>query len=196
MAAALPSLDMDFFEAVARRRSHKMLVAPAPDEAALERILQAAAAAPDHQLLRPWRFVIITGDAKDELSRRSIEELVRRQPSITDGKVDKERRKLDRAPMVIAVAAAHVETKLPFSELVAAANAAVQNLLLAATALGFGTIWRSGAAVDDPWLKTELGLKTTDQLVAFVYIGTVPEEAAPAERPDGLVGTVWRYSPS
>lgn len=185
---------MDVFEAIAKRRSHKLLVEPAPSDTELRRILEAAAMAPDHQTLRPWRFVVIAGEAKNELSTRAVEQLKTKAPDTPAGKLEKEMRKLGRAPIVIAIAATHVETKLPFRELVSATDAAVQNLLLAATALGYGTIWRSGVAVDDPWLKRELGFQADDQVVGFIYIGTVPSNCPPPEvRPDGLRGTVQHY---
>ena len=50
---------MDALELLLNRRSHKKLVAPAPQGEQLDNILQAALHAPDHGRLTPYRFVII-----------------------------------------------------------------------------------------------------------------------------------------
>ena len=55
---------MQAIDALLQRRSAKALSAPAPDAAALDLILSSAAAAPDHGRLRPWRFVVIQGNAR------------------------------------------------------------------------------------------------------------------------------------
>ncbi|HSH61480.1 MAG TPA: nitroreductase family protein, partial [Acidimicrobiales bacterium] len=56
---------MDTFEAILARRSIGRLVEPGPTGRDLDHILQAALAAPDHGELRPWKLVILAGEAKD-----------------------------------------------------------------------------------------------------------------------------------
>lgn len=65
-------------------------------------------------------------------------------------------------------------SRIPRSEQRDSTASAVQNLLLAATSLGYGSMWRSGAACQDPLVKSALGLGEDDEVVAFVYLGTVP----------------------
>jgi nitroreductase len=39
-------------------------------------------------------------------------------------------------------------------------------------ALGFASIWRSGPVAYDPRVKAALGLKETDAIVGYLYVGT------------------------
>jgi nitroreductase len=136
-------------------------------------MLGAAERAPDHKRLKPWRFIVLERDKKDALAEVMVECLLQREPDASELDIAKERGKLGRAPMVIAAATARVETSLPFEELLAATAAAIQNLLLAATDLGLGSMWRTGDAAYDPAVKTALGLNEEDFISGFVYVGTI-----------------------
>jgi nitroreductase len=168
------------FDAIFGRRSIGRLQAPAPSDADLTKILKAAAAAPDHGELRPFRFTVLDGDAQDAFGI-VLEDAYRarcaesgREPE--EDKANKERTKLGRAPMVVIVSAVDQENeKIPFVEQRDAAVAAAQNALIAATALGYGSMWRTGAPVDDPRVKAALGLRDKDAIVGFLYFGTAPE---------------------
>jgi nitroreductase len=95
-------------------------------------------------------------------------------------RAQKERTKLGRAPLVIAVGAARQEpSKIPWVDQRDAAVAATENLVLAAHALGYGAMWRTGDPCEDPGVKKALGLGDGDAIVGFVYVGT-PHEAKPA----------------
>ena len=61
----------------------------------------------------------------------------------------------------------------------AAAGAAAQNVMLAATALGFGAMWKTGDAAYDETVKAGLGLEAGDAIVGFLYLGTAPADAVP-----------------
>lgn len=182
---------MHTLEAIRSRRSHKRLTAPAPTHDEVRTLLDAAVCAPDHKLRRPWRFYVLEGAGKARFARICADGLLRREADATRGQVDKELAKLDRAPMVIVVAAKRVPSKLPFVELVAATAAAVQNLLLAATDLGYGSIWRTGATTQDPYVKAELGLEPDDELLGVIYLGTPVEDPEPTERTTDSVVQWW-----
>jgi len=189
---------VEFFDVVFSRRSHGRLAAPAPSDDDLRVILQAAAAAPDHGSLRPFRFVVLAGSAKDafgEVLARAY--LARCQAGGVDpvkAKEDKERTKLGRAPMVVVVAAARVPSdKIPFEEQEDAAAAACENALLAATALGYGSMWRTGEPAYDDGVKAALGLSADDAIVGFLYLGTPLDE--PARQVPDLAGLVTEWTP-
>lgn len=194
---SLPSIDLapatDLFEAVAARRSYSVLTTPGPNEQEIERMLTAAVSAPDHGRLRPWRFTLISGDDREAFGEVLAAAARRRDPSISAGRLSVERQRLLRAPLVIAAGAHLTDRPIGESEQLAAVAAAVQNLLLAATALGYGTIWRTGAAAKDPQVKAALGLRPRDAVVGFVYVGT--PFGTPATRPaPSLDGVVTRWT--
>ena len=176
---------MDALEAMLTRRSVGVLVEPAPDEAALVRILAAADAAPDHGRMRPWRFVLIRGAAREAFGEVLVSALRHRYPEASESECERERRKPGRAPVILVVAASPRERRgVPAIEQMLAAGAAAQNALLAAHALGYGAIWRSGDPAFDPLVKTALGVQVEDSIVGFLYIGTPEGEAAtPVNRP-------------
>lgn len=182
---------MELFEAIRTRRSVKKLVEPAPSPADIHKMLEAAVMAPDHKELSPWRFIIIEGEGLNAFGDVMAESLRLRDAEATQGQLEKEKSKPLRAPMIIVVSAAQVETRLAFSELISATDAATQNLLLAAHGLGYGAIWRTGAATRDTHVKKCLGLQPEDEIVALVYIGTPSEQPEPRQpKLDGLV-TSW-----
>jgi nitroreductase len=183
---------VDTFETIRSRRSSGLLVEPAPTREELRVLFEAAVYAPDHKELHPWRFIVLEGAAKTAFGDHLANALVRRSPATPDDVVEKERVKLGRAPVVIVVACKRLETKLPFEELFAAVAAATQNLLLAATDIGYGTMWRTGDAASDPNVKKALGLDVTDAIVGFVYVGTPakPVSSPKRVRIDDVV-TTW-----
>lgn len=174
---------MDALEAIRSRRSTPRLVEPAPDEADLRVILEAAACAPDHGRLRPFRFTILRGDGaaafgtvlEDAYRARCRDEGI----EVVPGRAAKERDKLQRAPLVVVVSAVRSakETTIPWTEQLAACAAACQNALVAATALGYGSMWRTGEPCYDDRVKAALALSPRDAVVGFLYLGTVPESA-------------------
>jgi nitroreductase len=176
---------------VAARRSAPRLADPGPSAAELAAMLRAAAAAPDHGRRRPWRFTVFTGSERGRFGDVLAEALRRRDPGADAAKLDKERHRLERAPLVVAVAACVTDCAVDPAEQVAAVHAATQNLLLAATALGYGSMWRTGTACTDPYVRTCLGLAPADVLVGYVYIGTTVVEPPPRPAPslDGVVRT-------
>jgi nitroreductase len=178
-------------EIVAARRSAPRLAAPGPSATELDAMLRAAAAAPDHGRLRPWRFTVFTGPERARFGEVLAEALRRRDPGAEGAALAKERRRLERAPTVVAVAAHITACAVTPAEQLAAVHAATQNLLLAATALGYGSMWRTGIACTDPHVRASLGLTPADALVGFVYLGTAPVDPPPRPAPslDGVVRT-------
>lgn len=165
---------MDAIEALMGRVSPAQLTEPGPDPAQLQILLGAAARAPDHGRMQPWRFVLVEGEARQRLGAVMAQSLKRREPEAPEGKLDAERKKPLRAPLVVVVAAAVKENpKVPDIEQVVAAGAAAQNMLVAAHALGLGGFWRTGATAYDPEVKRALGLAEHDAIVGFIYLGHV-----------------------
>lgn len=178
---------MDLLAALRERVSTPKLHEPGPDDAAIREMLRCALRAPDHGLLRPWRYVLFRGEARLALGELFAEGERLRNPAAPPEVLDKLRRNPLRAPLVLACVAVTVPgNKVPVIEQVASMAAAVQNLQLAAEALGYGTMWRTGAAARDPHVKARLGFEAKDEIVAWLYVGSVeggkrkPEELDPA----------------
>lgn len=183
-----------------RRRSIGRLTDPAPSDAELEQLLRAAAAAPDHGELRPWRFIVLRGEAKESFGEVLAEAYLRRVElaggAPEPARLAKERTKLNRAPLVIIVAAVHVhDEKIPWDDQLGSAHAAAQNLLLAATALGYGSMWRTGDPVFDPHVKTAVGLTEHDAIVGFLYVGTPHDGGGKQPKDPTLEGLVVEWRP-
>ena len=160
---------MDALVALHTRTAAPRLEGPAPDAAALDQILRAGLRAPDHAMLRPWRFLVVEGQARNKLGQLFVDAL---QPK-TPEESDKLRASPLRAPMlIVAIAAVKDHPKVPALEQIASCAAAVQNMSVAIHALGFASIWRTGAPAYDPRVKQALGLKDSDAIVGYLYVGT------------------------
>lgn len=167
------------------RASVKTVREPGPSDAELQSIFEAAVRAPDHGKLRPWRFFVIRGEAREQLSEMFAEGVKRREPGASEGQIAKEREKPLRAPLTIAVVAKIVTGhKIPPIEQTLSAAAAAMNILNAVHELGYGARWVTGANCYDPVFKRELGLAETDELIGFIHIGTPDEPPFVPHRPD------------
>ena len=124
---------------------------------------------------------------------RSMREAPQPDSEIGKAQLEKERNKPLRAPVLIAVAALPaVDPRVVESEEVAAVAAAVENMLLAAEALGLGAMWRTGDSAFDPAVKAFLTLPPEAHVVAFVYLGyPEPTPRRPRETAAGKRHTVW-----
>ena len=120
---------MEAIDVLTGRVSPAQLVEPGPTAAQLEKILTAANRAPDHGRMQPWRFLLIEGEARARLGEVMAQSLKRREPEAPQGKLDSDRKKAQRAPLVVIVAAAVKENpKVPDIEQIVAAGAAAQNM--------------------------------------------------------------------
>jgi nitroreductase len=186
---------MEAIEALTSRRSPAQFTEPAPDEAALEAILRAAMRAPDHGKLKPWRFLVLRGDARKRFGDVMAEAMRRREPEAPASMVEREREKPLRAPLIVVLAAAIKEGhKIPVIEQLLAAGAAAQNVMLAAHALGFAAAWKTGAPAYDNYVKEALGLASSDAIVGFLYLGT--PAAAPIALPPSELADFVRAWPA
>lgn len=180
---------MDALTCLMQRRSVGRLTEPAPDDAQLDVLLQAAVAAPDHGELRPWRFVVFRGDGRADLGAVFAQAHAVMEPSLDAGALEKTAAKPLRAPLVVAVVCSPVSaeqawngTHIPVWEQTAAVAAAAQNLCLAAHATGFGSMWRTGWYGDAPAVRAALGMDAPEHVVGWIYLGTVPAGATLAPR--------------
>ncbi len=163
---------MDLLTAIESRASALKLTEPAPTRAHLEQIMRAGVRAPDHGRLRPWRFVVLEGAAREKLGNEMARLSLAKFPHSTPEQLEGERRKALRAPTIIVAAARITPGKIPEVEQIGAVAAGVENMILTAQALGYGAMWKTGAPAYDAQTKAMLGLTAQDHIVAFLYLGT------------------------
>lgn len=180
---------MDLLAGIESRTSALKLSAPGPTREHIERIIHAGARAPDHGRLRPWRFVVLEGEARARLGDAMADMLKNKVPDVQQAHLDVERGKPMRAPTIIAVAAKIATGKIPAIEQVTAVAAAAQNMFLAAHALGYGVMWKTGGAAYDDNVKAMFGLAPEDHIVALLYLGTATLKGPLVEAPVDKVVT-------
>lgn len=165
------------------RRSRPALCEPGPDRAQLRELLVAASSAPDHGRLRPWRFVVVEGASLGPLGEAFASAHAEREPTASAAEIARSRTKPLRAPLIVVVVATPREhPKVPAWEQRAAAVCVAHGLTLAAHAVGFGAMWRTGWYGDAPKVRAHLGLLDTEDVTGWIYLGT-PAGAVPAPRP-------------
>jgi nitroreductase len=184
---------MELFDAIFSRQSiGKVKPDPVPREV-VEQLLAAAVQAPNHYKVRPWRFVVVSGNARTELGEIMAQSLLAQNPSLPPDALEKERSKPLRAPVLIVVGVHKpAEPKVSEIENIAAVAASCQNILLAAHALGLGAIWRTGPAAVDVRVKQWLGLEPDQHLLGMIYLGYPAFEPGPVERPGHEDRTTWK----
>jgi nitroreductase len=183
---------MEALEVIYTRSSVPALAEPGPTDAQWATLLRAAGSAPDHARLRPWRFLIIRGEARRRFGDVLADALLAGEPGAAPETVARERRKPLRAPAILVVAAEpKPHPKIPEIEQMLAVGAATQNILLAAHALGLGAIWRTGAPAYDPRVVAALGLPPHAKIVAFVYLGAPAAELRRKEAGEAPSAIAW-----
>lgn len=165
---------MDALTALHTRNSVNLLTEPGPSRNQLDNIVMAGLRACDHKSLKPWKFLLIEGDA-----RAKFGELMVKAKEANDGCMlapdfaIKLKNKPFRAPTILVVVASIQEhEKVPEIEQLLSAGAAAQMMMTAAHAQGVGAIWRSGSMMFTDEMHRGLNLDKNDKIVGFIYLGT------------------------
>ncbi|OYY90036.1 MAG: nitroreductase [Polaromonas sp. 28-63-22] len=180
-AAAMAAALMQSRQTILPRR----LAAPGPNVDQLDMILSAAATAPDHGQLLPWRFVQVPPSARARLAEAFGAALLERDAAATPDQVAQAQEKAHRAPLLLLliVDGLRGDADIDLLERIVSAGCAVQNLLLMATALGFGSALTSGKALKSAGLRALFGLAQGEHALCFVSIGTVQSRKGSRLRP-------------
>jgi nitroreductase len=142
-------------------------------------MLKAALRVPDHAWLRPSRFLTIKGLHREALGQLFVAGAQQRrvdnnEPALELPEIDKVAAKALRSPLIIAVVASIKEhPKVPAVEQLISSGCAAHAILLAAHAHGFAGVWRTGANAYDATVKKGLGLQAHEELVGFLYLGSI-----------------------
>ncbi|MEU9438834.1 nitroreductase [Streptomyces sp. NPDC048252] len=166
---------MDVMTAVLSRRSERRLAEPAPGEEEFAYLLRAAATAPDHGRLLPWRWILVRGEGRDALAGCCADNSVRTEPRSPRQTEASTRRAPLLATLVFTPLSDH---KVPEWEQLAATSAMANSLMLLLHARGFGSIWRTGRLTESAQVRRLLDVQPSERLLGWLYIGT--PEPAPA----------------
>jgi nitroreductase len=173
-----------------RSGSAKTMGKPGPSKKQLDQILAAGGRAPDHGKLFPWRFIVFEGKGRERIGDILAEAM--KAEGERDKQVEEERVRFLRAPVVVGVISrVREQHKIPVWEQELSAGAVCQNILIAATALGFVGNWLTEWYAYHPMVKERLGLKPGERVAGFIYIGTATE--ALEERPRPEMGEIVTY---
>ncbi len=185
---------MDILTALRDRRSINALTADVPPRATIQRLLDLAVWAPNHHMTEPWRFHVITGDARQAVGEAISDGLcteIDANDPVAAGEIKGARAKFLRAPVVIVVSQPRADDPVTDLEDYAACCCAVQNMLLAAHGEGLAAKWRTGAICEYAATRQALGLGATDRLVGFIYLGYPSANAPPDKRVRAVPDTAW-----
>ena len=162
---------MDALEAITQRVSIAQLTGPDVSDEQKTILAQAAMRAPDHAWMRPSRYLTIEGDARARLGQ-IFYEAQSAGKQLPDEKRQKMQGMLLRAPLVIVgITRVSEHPKVPRDEQILSTGAGIQNMLIAAHALGLGAIWRTGDMAHCQGVRAALGLADNEEIVGFLYVG-------------------------
>ena len=186
---------LDALQLLKTRRSVKPmeLTGPPPNPAEIDNLITIASRVPDHGKLAPWRFIVFEGDARIAAGEKIAAIFRADHTEATAEQVEFERKRLARAPLVIAVvsrAGAHV--KIPEWEQQLSAGAAAMSMVIAAHAMGYAASWITEWYAYDRRVLDALGLAANERIAGFVHIGRPAKPPEDRDRPK-LADIVTRF---
>ncbi len=152
---------MDVFEAIKTRRSIRKYRPELVPEEKLEMILEAARLAPSAGNRQPWRFVVVQNVDR----KKALAEVANNQAFLKDA-----------AAIIVAVGDPEASARWYEKDTMIA----LEHMVLAATALGYGTCWIG--AFDEDAAKRLLRIPAKMKVVAILPIGVSSEKPAPKPR--------------
>lgn len=176
-----------------RSASAKAMGEPGPSPAQIAEILACGARVPDHGKLNPWRFILWEGEARGAFGKALRARWAALHPEHGESTLAFVEGMLMRAPVIIGVISTATEhPKIPVWEQQLSAGAVCQNILLAATALGFGCQWNTDWIAYDAEITRVMGLAPHEKVAGLIYVGTPTEPYEERPRPDpGSLLTRW-----
>lgn len=184
---------MELDEAIHTRRSIKQFAERPVGRDEIERLLDAAAQAPNHRMTQPWRFYVLGPNARraygEALGARKAKKV--EDPDAARAVAEKVAANEAGLPAMIAVSMTLDDNPEIREEDYAATMMGVENLLLTARAMGLGTHLKTGAVMDDPRARVAVGVPDGERIVALIQIGEPAAEPPPKPRRAAAELTTW-----
>ncbi len=162
---------------------------------AIHDLLELAHWAPTHGRTEPWHFMVYSGQAKTDFGKTHAELYWNNtsEEKRTQEVYDKWLHTPDKAShLLLTIMKRGDNPKIPQLEEVAATAAAVQNILLGATAMGIASFLSTGGMISHPAMKHHLQLGEEDLVIGLIYLGYTDEPSAEGKRNKRITDkTVW-----
>jgi nitroreductase len=186
---------MDTITAIMTRTSVRHFRPDPVSRDIVERLLECAVRAPNHKLTEPWRFVVLTGRARDRFAdiraRHRLQRFADPSGAEAQAAAEKVKREARETPVYIVVMVAVSEDEITREEDYAAAMMAIANLVTAAQSLGLGTYLRTGGVMREPALLELAAVPQSFRVIGIVSLGyPAGEEPLRRRRPAAEV-TRW-----
>jgi nitroreductase len=186
---------MDAITAIMKRTSVRHFRSDPVSRELIERVLECAVRAPNHKLTEPWRFVVLTGRARDRFAQIRARHRLKRfaDPESEEARAaaDKVKREGMETPVYLIVMVAVNEDEITREEDYAAAMMATANIVTAAQSLGLGTYLRTGGVMRDPRLLELAAVPESFRVVGILSLGYPAEEESPRRRKPATEVTRW-----
>ena len=189
---------MDLVTAIEKRASVREFSDEPVDINDIKEIIRLAGLAPSVDNYQPWKYFLISNRKLLDKMALAVTMEISKMPESSTRMAKHLKNQaawfstfFNRAPMLIALASQPYEpdlekgVKIPHEELerirnypdLQSSGASIQNLLLAATSLGYGTCWMTGPLYAQEKIQELLGIQTPWRLISFVAIGKALKEA-------------------
>ncbi len=152
------------------------------DNEIVKQLLSLANWAPNHGGTEPWRFIVFEGEAKKRfcLQHAELYKSHTAPDKFQAAKYDKLVHQSDKTSHTLIVYMKRTQGHtIPVLEEIAAVAAAIENILLGATAFGIAALWGSGGMTHHPAMKEYFGLGNEDVIMGMLHLGytDLPEQS-------------------
>ncbi len=166
-----------------RSGSAKRMQGPGPTADQLHRIIAAGIRVPDHGKLAPWRFIVFEGEGRARMGE-ILAQCIAGERDTSPERIEQERNRFMRAPIVIGVVSrVREQIPIPVWEQELSSGAVCMTMLLAAHAMGFVANWITEWCAYHPLVLARVGLKPTERIAGYIYIGHPVEPLEERPRP-------------
>lgn len=169
------------------------MAGPGPDREAIEKILAAGMRVPDHGKLAPWRFIVLTGPEREKLGKAISDGMIAEFES-SPKVAEKMSNYATQAPtLIVAIYSPNTSRPIPEWEQKLSTGAACQNMVIAATALGYGAQWLTGWASYSKYVAKALKMTAGEKIAGFMFFGDHTENPKERPRPDPADHIIWGW---
>ena len=148
----------------------------------IEELCELGTWAPNHKKTWPWKFASFTGQGRNRLGEAFVEDMTERDLG-DQGKRLKTLTKYARTPVALVVGCAAHENPTFHQENRDAVSAAIQNILLGATAAGLASFWTTAPLMDSHRVLELCGFEPDDRILAVIYLGWPNSTVVAPKRP-------------